>query len=246
MSIEEAIRILHPDTTREALAEIEYYHGFKGTEYAQAAVNQACEIACDIMRKVVVGELIPSNHKHDGKTSDGYHTFDELYHHRAVLFATVVADHPRMSWKSKLHHDGTMYDGMFIVGLDTPYGQASYHYDIDPYWDMFHCVARERAPEWDGHTPDQALERIYKIRGNDLLKPRWMSGIRKPVSFDIPVFKATQEYIDQELLKMIAQHTLEELCAQGLFRWDPEKCKETTEMILKEAEEQWGKNRSIE
>lgn len=26
-----------------------------------------------------------------GSTSDGYHTFDELYHHRAVLFSVVVA-----------------------------------------------------------------------------------------------------------------------------------------------------------
>lgn len=246
MKIEDAIRILHPDTTREALAEIEYYHGFKGAEKVQAAVTCACGIACDVMRKVVVGELIPADHKHDGKTSDGYHTFDELYHHRAVLFATVVADHPRMSWKSKLHHDGTMYDGMFIVGLDTPYGQASYHYDIDPYWDMFRCVARERAPEWDGHTPDQALERIYKIRGNDLLKPRWLSGISKPVSFDITAFKITQEYIDQELIKAISQQTMEDMVAKGLFGWDPEKCKETTEMILKEMELQCKMNRSLE
>lgn len=26
-----------------------------------------------------------------GSTSDGYHTFDELYHHRAVLFSVIVA-----------------------------------------------------------------------------------------------------------------------------------------------------------
>ena len=26
-----------------------------------------------------------------GKISDGYHTFDELYHHRALLFASIVA-----------------------------------------------------------------------------------------------------------------------------------------------------------
>lgn len=43
------------------------------------------------------------------------------------------------SWKSLHHHDGTMYDGMFIVGIDTPAGPATYHYDVDPYWDMFPC-----------------------------------------------------------------------------------------------------------
>lgn len=96
----------------------------------------------------------------DGDTSDGYHTFNELYHHRAVLFSVIVKAFSDKAWKSLRHHDGTMYDGMFIVGIDTPDGQATYHYDIDPYWDMFECRELERAPEWDGHTPAQAIERI--------------------------------------------------------------------------------------
>lgn len=58
-----------------------------------------------------------------------------------------------------------MYDGMFIVGIDTPDGQATYHYDIDPYWGMFRCKELDRAPEWDGHTPEQAIERIGKLTG---------------------------------------------------------------------------------
>lgn len=103
-----------------------------------------------------------------GATSDGYHTFDELYHHRAVLFSVIVAAFPRRSWKSLHHHDGTMYDGMFIVGIDTPAGPATYHYDVEPYWDMFPCKVIDRAPEWDGHTPDDAIERIGTLR--DLLK----------------------------------------------------------------------------
>jgi len=98
-----------------------------------------------------------------GDTSDGYHTFNELYHHRAMLFSVIVRDHADLAWKSKAHHDGTMYDGMFIVGIETPQGQATYHYDIDPYWDMFECKELDRAPEWDGHTPDQAIERIATL-----------------------------------------------------------------------------------
>ena len=103
-----------------------------------------------------------------GATSDGYHTFDELYHHRAVLFSVIVATFPGRSWKSLHHHDGTMYDGMFIVGIDTPAGPATYHYDVEPYWDMFPCEVLDRAPEWDGHTPDDAIERIGTLR--DLLQ----------------------------------------------------------------------------
>ena len=98
-----------------------------------------------------------------GDTSDGYHTFNELYHHRAVLFSVIVKAFPDKAWKSKQHNDGTMYDGMFIVGIDTPEGQATYHYDIDPYWDMFECHELARAPKWDGHTPAQAIERIGRL-----------------------------------------------------------------------------------
>ena len=98
-----------------------------------------------------------------GETSDGYHTFNELYHHRAVLFSVIVKAFQERAWKARQHHDGTMYEGMFIVGIDTPYGQASYHYNIEPYWNMFACRELERAPEWDGHTPAQAIERIGRL-----------------------------------------------------------------------------------
>ena len=101
----------------------------------------------------------------NGDTSDGYHTFNELYHHRAVLFSVIVRDHRELAWKACKHHDGTMYDGMFIVGIETPKGQATYHYDLDPYWEMFDCEEREYAPEWDGHTPDDAIARIAELGG---------------------------------------------------------------------------------
>lgn len=58
-----------------------------------------------------------------GDLSDGYHTFNELYHHRALLFATICNLNPDKAWKSMKHHDGTMYDGMFIVGIETTLGR---------------------------------------------------------------------------------------------------------------------------
>ena len=103
--------------------------------------------------------------KNPGEVSDGYHTFNELYHHRAVLFSVICNGHPELAWKSKQHHDPAepMYDGMFIVGIETPDGQATYHYDLDTYWDMFRVKELGCAPEWDGHTPAQAIERIWKL-----------------------------------------------------------------------------------
>lgn len=97
-----------------------------------------------------------------GDVSDGYHTFNELYHHRAVLFANIC-NKSSLAWKSKKHHDGSMYKGMFIVGLNTKYGQITYHYHIDPYWDLFQCTELKTAPKFDGHTSDQAAKRLTKL-----------------------------------------------------------------------------------
>ena len=101
-----------------------------------------------------------------GDFSDGYHTFNELYHHRAVLFSVICNMMPERAWKSKLHDTGDMYDGMFIVGIETEQGQATYHYDIEPYWDMFKVKVVERAPKWDGHTAADAIQRIGNISCN--------------------------------------------------------------------------------
>lgn len=98
-----------------------------------------------------------------GELSDGYHTFNELYHHRAILFAVLCNKFKSKAWKSKLHDDGTMYEGMFIVGINTPMGQATYHYDIDPYWDIFNIKERKKAPKFDGHTSNDVPERLLSL-----------------------------------------------------------------------------------
>ncbi len=51
MTYEEAKRILHPDTTVDALTEIEYYAGFNGKEARLKAVDEACVVACEALEK---------------------------------------------------------------------------------------------------------------------------------------------------------------------------------------------------
>ena len=102
----------------------------------------------------------------DGSTSDGFHTFDELYYHRAVLFSIVVSAYPQLCWKSRKHSDGTMFDNMFIVGINTPGGPATYHYNND-LWDIFKCKVIHKAPNWDGHTSQQAIQRIASLQKPD-------------------------------------------------------------------------------
>ena len=103
---------------------------------------------------------------HIGDISDTYHTFDELYHHRAILFLSLcLTEFHKYAWKSLLHElpEDKMYPGMFVVGITTPEGEATYHYNIDPYWSMFDVKELPRAPKYDGHTPEEAINRIYNF-----------------------------------------------------------------------------------
>lgn len=99
----------------------------------------------------------------DGSTSDGYHTFDELYHHRMILFSIICNQNKELSWKSKLHHDGTMYNNYFIVGITTVEGDYTYHYHISN-WDYFNVEELEYAPNWDGHKPEDIVRLLSLVK----------------------------------------------------------------------------------
>lgn len=93
--------------------------------------------------------------------SDGSHTFGELYHHRAILSATIFNANRDVAWKSKRHDDGDMIKGFFIVGIDTPEGQFTYHYPLE-YWGYFKVKKMNYAPVWDGHSSDD-VERLLSL-----------------------------------------------------------------------------------
>lgn len=94
--------------------------------------------------------------------SDGYHTFGELYYHRMILFLIILKDHKDLAWRSKQHHDGTMFEGDFICGINTPKGQYTYHYDLK-YWDLFEDIkVLDGAPEYDGHKPED-IDRLLSL-----------------------------------------------------------------------------------
>lgn len=109
-----------------------------------------------------------------GEISDGYHTFNELYHYRALYNAAFFNESKNYkgtnTHKSRKHSDGKFCfdaDGeWFIVITDLPTGQISNHYHAD-YWDLFKIEERETADKWDGHTPKEAAERLEKyLRGD--------------------------------------------------------------------------------
>jgi len=99
-----------------------------------------------------------------GEVSDGYHTFNELYYYRMLYNAAFFNLLPK-EWvhKSKKHHTGEecFGGGWFIVMANLPTGQISNHYELKD-WDLFKVPEKEVADEWDGHTPQEAAERLYK------------------------------------------------------------------------------------
>jgi activator of HSP90 ATPase len=107
----------------------------------------------------------------DFEISDGYHTMHELYQHRMALnialfhIIDIYMKYPNgpQVFKSKLHNDGTMFDGYFIVMAVIPnIGQISYHYKLK-HWDEFHIKEVEKTPEYDGHTSLDILTRLVQI-----------------------------------------------------------------------------------
>lgn len=110
-----------------------------------------------LMCKDVLDYLEQEACKDMGEVSDGYHTFNQLYHQRAVLFACIVNQNKNKAWKSFKHSDGKYcFDRngkWFIVGVDTPQGSYTYHYSKE-YWDMFDCKELQCGKEWDGHTEE--------------------------------------------------------------------------------------------
>lgn len=88
-----------------------------------------------------------------GELSDGFHTFNGLYEQRLILFAALVKAYKDKAWKSYKHEDGEYCfgGGWFVVGIDTPEGSYTYHYE-NKYFDLFDCEILDYAKHWDGHT----------------------------------------------------------------------------------------------
>lgn len=92
----------------------------------------------------------------------------ELYDYRlaynALLFNEWHKNQTLDVAKSLKHDDGEPCFGgsHFVVYAVTPHGQVTNHYRLK-HWDLFDIPEVERAPKYDGHTPQIALERMMKI-----------------------------------------------------------------------------------
>lgn len=108
-----------------------------------------------------------------GEVSDGYHTFNSLYNQRLYLFAALVNAYKDKAWKTKKHNDGEpcFGGGWFLVGITTPAGDYTYHYELKD-WNLFDCKVLDKAPEFDGHT-DKDVTRVLTLQPHSY--PNWIS-----------------------------------------------------------------------
>lgn len=104
------------------------------------------------------------------EANDGYHSFSELYRHRITLYIALCrflsgteTDEP-MVWRSKLHSDGSEFLGWFVLGINKEKGkQITYHLPVERWEETDFAETLEKAPDWDGHTSADVLERLKTI-----------------------------------------------------------------------------------
>lgn len=158
----------------------------KGAEsqmQASRGVDRCFEIyACN---KVIAWLEKQEEPKDKGEISDGYHTFNELYRYRLLYNAAFFNLLPKeLVHKSKRHHDGEecFGGGWFIVMANLPTGQISNHYELKD-WDLFQIPEKDVADKWDGHTPQEAADRLHKYllekqgeQSTDKVEPKFKVG----------------------------------------------------------------------
>lgn len=121
MTREEAIRILDPETTGEALAEIEYYNGFSGKKAAVHAVSDACVLAVSALREqekqrwISVDDMLPEKAG----------TYFVVTKTGAVTYARFYPEHDLKDYKGEVfgHEKGSFQSNrkvLFWMPLPKP------------------------------------------------------------------------------------------------------------------------------
>ena len=103
--------------------------------------------------------------------SDKYHTFKNYTDFRNAWCMGVLMERPDIAWKSLRHYDEindpiSDFNGDFIAGINTPKGPVAQHMKLE-HWDSLNIPELDHAPEYDGYTMDDSIERIKSLYEND-------------------------------------------------------------------------------
>lgn len=93
----------------------------------------------------------------NGDISDGYHTFDELYEHRCLLFINLCL----VAGNAYVKHDH--FDGWDCIYWESPRGQISYHVPVRMriFYDNLIPVANDH--KYDGHSSADVARRLGHV-----------------------------------------------------------------------------------
>lgn len=149
-----------------------------------------------------------------GETSDGYHTFNELYEFRLLYNAALWNEWAKQKLykvhKSWHHadepHESIFGKGWFIVVAELPTGQISNHYPPED-WTLFQVTETPVAHAWDGHTAADVADRLRRfVQGNDLVATD--PDAKKMSLKSAPVSSGSQDSIDTEWIEdLTAAHS---------------------------------------
>lgn len=96
-----------------------------------------------------------------GKVSDGNHTFEELYEHVYELWIALCASRAKHAWRTDVDGQGKCAEGWFILGLYCCEGEQLSYQLPRRLWDRCKFASTmDQAPPWDGHTPEDVLNRL--------------------------------------------------------------------------------------
>lgn len=125
-----------------------------------------------------VNQIIVDNKLDTNQISDGYHTFGELYEHRIQLYIQLLKEiqwnygseraylkkEKKPVWRSQFHSSGYAWAGWFLLGVFKDNGQQiTYHLPMSKWDECSFATTLSQAPEWDGHTSQDVLERLKKL-----------------------------------------------------------------------------------
>ena len=90
--------------------------------------------------------------------SDGYHTFDELYDHRCLLWINLCLILPGLCGLIEDH-----FDGWFLLYMDNGSEQISYHCPNKYLYLVKGKIQISKEYEYDGHTSQDVIERLINM-----------------------------------------------------------------------------------
>ncbi len=99
-----------------------------------------------------------------GEAYDGYHTFNELYEHRNLLFISLCLSIEDEHVGSCCWNRNGNFDGYFCLYLWIGHERKQISYHIpDKYLPLIEKDIKQQECKWDGHTSNDVLNRLKEF-----------------------------------------------------------------------------------